>query len=295
MSDPALLAQSRACRVDTHAHVFERGLPLTDGRRYAPDYDATLDTYLQLLNAHGIECAVLVQPSFLGTDNRYLLQALSRDRGCLRGVAVVTPDVSEKELAALHAQGVTGIRLNLIGQALPDLAANSWTPLLERLSELGWHVELHRNAQDLAPMLDRLLEAGVPVVVDHFGRPDPQKGIHDPGFRSLLGYGKTGRVWVKVSGAYRCAAPGSDFVREATDQLAEHFGAGRLMWGSDWPHTQHEQVMNYGRSLSTLLELGLDATAIDAILGTTPASFYGFEQESGKDTASTTTLLQRVS
>lgn len=102
-------------------------------------------------------------------------------------------------------------------------------------------------------------------------------------------------MWVKVSGAYRCAAPGSDFVREATDQLVEHFGAGRLMWGSDWPHTQHEQVMNYGRSLSTLLELGLDATAIDAILGTTPASFYGFEQESGKDTASTTTLLQRVS
>ncbi|MDI7047420.1 amidohydrolase family protein, partial [Escherichia coli] len=78
-----------------------------DGRRYAPDYDATLDTYLQLLNAHGIERAVLVQPSFLGTDNRYLLQALSRDRRRLRGVAVVTPNVSEKELAALHAQGVT--------------------------------------------------------------------------------------------------------------------------------------------------------------------------------------------
>ncbi|MFL9950653.1 amidohydrolase family protein [Paraburkholderia agricolaris] len=295
MSDPALLAQSRGCRVDTHAHVFETGLPLTDGRRYAPDYDATLDTYLQLLNAHGIERAVLVQPSFLGTDNRYLLQALSRDRRRLRGVAVVTPDVSEKDLAALHAQGVTGIRLNLIGQALPDLAASSWPPLLERLSELGWHVELHRNAQDLAPMLDRLLEAGVPVVVDHFGRPDPQKGIRDPGFRSLLGYGKTGRVWIKVSGAYRCAAPGSDFVREATGQLVEHFGAARLMWGSDWPHTQHEQVMNYGKSLSTLLEPGLDATAIDAILCTTPASFYGFEQEAGKGDASTTTLLQRAS
>lgn len=294
MSDPALLAQSCGCRVDTHAHVFEKGLPLTDGRRYAPDYNATLDTYLQLLNAHGIERAVLVQPSFLGTDNRYLLQALSRDRRRLRGVAVVTPDVSEKELAALHAQGVTGIRLNLIGQALPNLAANSWTPLLERLSELGWHVELHRNAQDLAPMLDRLLEAGVPVVVDHFGRPDPQKGVQDPGFRTLLGYGKTGRVWVKVSGAYRCAA-GSDFVREATGQLVEHFGAGRLMWGSDWPHTQHEQMMNYGKSLSTLLEPGLDATATDAILCTTPAAFYGFEQKGGKDAAPTTSLLQRAS
>ncbi|MFL9866036.1 amidohydrolase family protein [Paraburkholderia fungorum] len=299
MSPPALLAQSQSCRVDTHAHVFQRDLPLTDSRRYAPDYDAALDTYLQLLNAHDIGRAVLVQPSFLGTDNRYLLQALSQDRLRLRGVAVVAPDVSEGELTALHARGVTGIRLNLIGQALPDLCAKSWAPLLERVSKLGWHIELHRNAQDLAPMLDRLLETGVPVVVDHFGRPDPGKGIHDPGFGALLGYGKTGRVWVKVSGAYRCAAPGSAFVHEATNLLLEHFGAERLMWGSDWPHTQYEQVMNYGQSLSTLLELGLDAATIETILCTTPASFYGFEQESGSHAASTTTttttLLQRAS
>lgn len=280
MSAPASLAHSRSCRMDTHAHVFQKDLPLTDGRRYAPGYDATLDTYLQLLNTHGIGRAALVQPSFLGTDNRYLLQALSREPHRLRGVAVVAPDVSEEELAGLHAQGVTGIRLNLIGQALPDLRAKPWASLLERLSRLGWHIELHRNAQDLAPMLDRLLETGVPVVVDHFGRPDPEKGVHDPGFKTLLGYGGTGRVWVKVSGAYRCAVPGSAFVREATGQLVEHFGAERLMWGSDWPHTQHERVMNYGQSLSTLLELGLDAAVVDAILCTTPASFYGFEQES---------------
>lgn len=278
MSTPVSLAQSHSCRVDTHAHVFERGLPLTDSRRYAPAYDATLDAYLQLLNTHDIGRAVLVQPSFLGTDNRYLLQALSQDTHRLRGVAVVAPDASEEALAELHRQGVTGIRLNLIEQSLPDLGAKSWTPLLERLSRLGWHVELHRNAQDLAPMLDRLLEAGLPVVVDHFGRPDPEKGIHDPGFKTLLGYGGTGRVWVKVSGAYRCAVPGSGFVHEATSQLVEHFGAERLMWGSDWPHTQYEQVMNYGQSLSTLLELGLDAAMVDAILSTTPALFYGFEQ-----------------
>lgn len=286
MSAPASLAPLQSCRVDTHAHVFQRGLPLTDGRRYAPGYDATLDTYLQLLDAHDIGRAVLVQPSFLGMDNRYLLQALSRDTRRLRGVAVVAPNASEEELAELHGQGITGIRLNLIEQALPDLAAQSWKPLLERLSRLGWHVELHRNALDLPPMLDRLLEAGIPVVVDHFGRPDLEKGIHDPGFKTLLGYGKTGRVWVKVSGAYRCAAPGSGFMREATNQLVEHFGAERLMWGSDWPHTQYEQVMNYGQSLSALVELGLDAAVLDTILCTTPAAFYGFERESGNGCAS---------
>lgn len=295
MSAPASLAQSPSCRVDTHAHVFERGLPLTDDRRYAPGYDATLDTYLQLLNTHDIGRAVLVQPSFLGTDNRYLLQALSRATHRLRGVAVVAPDVSEEALAELHAQGVTGIRLNLIEQALPDLAAKPWASLLERLSRLGWHIELHRNAQDLAPLLDPLMETGVPVVVDHFGRPDPEKGIRDPGFKTLLGYGGTGRVWVKVSGAYRCAVPGSGFVHEATHQLVEHFGAERLMWGSDWPHTQYEQVMNYGQSLSALLELGLDTAVVDAILCTTPASFYGFEQESADRSASATAALRRAS
>ncbi|HYS63502.1 MAG TPA: amidohydrolase family protein [Paraburkholderia sp.] len=296
MNASASVVQSSSRRVDTHAHVFERGLPLADGRRYAPAYDATLDTYLQLLDAHGIGRAVLVQPSFLGTDNRYLLQALSRDTRRLRGVAVVAPDISEKSLTDMHGRGVTGIRLNLIEQALPDLRAKSWTPLLDRLSQLGWHIELHRTARDLAPMLDRLLEAGVPVVVDHLGRPDPDKGIHDPGFKTVLGYGKTGRVWVKVSGAYRCAAPGSSFVREATGRLLEHFGAERLMWGSDWPHTQYEQVTDYGQSLSTLLELGLDAAVVDAMLCTTAQSFYGFEEESGNRVApSVTTALQRAS
>ena len=56
--------------VDTHALVFELGLPLTGDRRYAPAYYATRDDYLPLLNAHLMTHAVLVQPSVLGTDNR---------------------------------------------------------------------------------------------------------------------------------------------------------------------------------------------------------------------------------
>src|SRR2546425_200566 len=65
-----------ASSVDTHAHVFERGLPMPDARRYAPDEDALLGTYLHHLDTHGMAHGELVQPSFLGTDNSYLLQAL---------------------------------------------------------------------------------------------------------------------------------------------------------------------------------------------------------------------------
>ncbi|MBW0451108.1 hypothetical protein EN871_31890 [bacterium M00.F.Ca.ET.228.01.1.1] len=282
--------------VDTHAHVFERGLPLSDGRRYAPAYDATLGTYLALLNAHGMTHAVLVQPSFLGTDNRYLLQALSAQPERLRGVAVVAPDIAAEELAQMHSLGITGIRLNLLEQALPNLGAKSWAALLDSVARLGWHVELHRNAADLAPLIDCLLERDVRVVVDHFGRPDPALGTEDSGFKALLAYGKTGRVWVKVSGAYRCTAPGSRFVADATSQLIEHFGTHRLMWGSDWPHTQYETVTSYGETLCMLLNAGLDANTLNAIVRTTALQFYGFEAESAARNAQTTpgATLQRV-
>jgi predicted TIM-barrel fold metal-dependent hydrolase len=54
-------------------------------RRYAPSYDAPLGDYLGQLLAHGFSHGVLVQPSFLGTDNRYLLSALQTVPGQLRG------------------------------------------------------------------------------------------------------------------------------------------------------------------------------------------------------------------
>jgi len=268
---------------------------LSGERRYAPAYDATLDDYLPLLNAHGMTHAVLVQPSFLGTDNGYLLQALAAQSERLRGVVVVAPDISTSELADMHRRGVTGIRLNLMEQTLPDLGAQPWTSLFDNVARLGWHVELHRNAVDLAPMIDRLLERGVRVVVDHFGRPDPALGTQDRGFKALLGYGSTGSVWVKVSGAYRCAAPGSSFVADATAQLIEHFGAHRLMWGSDWPHTQYEAVTSYGESLSALFDLGLNADELDSIVRKTALSFYGFDTESAAhDASASNAALQRA-
>ncbi len=77
MSTSAALS-TRALRIDTHAHVFARGLPMADVRRYTPAYDVTVEEYLARLDAHGMSHGVLVQPSFLGSDNSYLLQAIAR-------------------------------------------------------------------------------------------------------------------------------------------------------------------------------------------------------------------------
>jgi len=81
------------------------------------------------------------------------------------------------------------------------------------------------------------------LVVDHFGRPNAQKGgLKSPEFEALLRAGE-GRDWyVKVSAPYRC--PGID-VEQAWHLFRLRWGIERLLWGSDWPWTQHETLIDY--------------------------------------------------
>lgn len=267
--------------VDTHAHVFHQGLALADTRRHTPDYDATLAQYLELLDGHGLSHGVLVQPSFLGTDNSHLLQALRAAPARLRGVAVVDPAIDDAGLQALAAAGVVGIRLNLIGLDLPDLAAPAWRHLLERVNAFGWHVEIHVQAARLADIMPALLQAGCRVVVDHFGRPDPAQGIADPGFQYLLRQAGSGRVWVKLSAPYRnwtgpaCVTSG----REAARQLLDAYTQAHLMWGSDWPHTEHRHLASYAAAMQWLDDWIDDPAQRRAVLADTPLRLFQFQGE----------------
>ncbi|GJE52442.1 4-sulfomuconolactone hydrolase [Methylobacterium tardum] len=228
--------------VDAHAHVFRRGLPLAANIRYAPDYDATPEDYLKTLEANGISNAVLVQPSFLGTDNSYLLDALKRYPDRFRGIAVVQPDISPDTLREFASEGIVGVRLNLIGAQNPQFDTGPWPMFLKRLSDLGWQVEIQAEARRWPELLPLLLESGVTIVADHFGKPDPKLDVDDPGFRELLKAGASGRVWVKISGSYR---NGAGLPEAAMPLLRDSFGLDHLVWGSDWPHTQFEKATNY--------------------------------------------------
>ncbi|WFU19683.1 amidohydrolase family protein [Bradyrhizobium sp. CB3481] len=245
--------------IDTHAHVFHRRLRLAPARRYAPDYDAPLHLYLQELDRNGISNGVLVQPSFLGTDNSYLVESLREAGGRLRGIAVVDPATSNEELRALDRVGVVGVRLNLVGKRLPDLVAPEWRAFLKSVKTMGWQVEVQSNASDLAMLAPQLLDEGVAVVLDHYGLPDPKLGVADPGFQSILKLGASRRVWVKISAPYRHGEAGENLARKAYPLLREAYGVDRLLWGSDWPHTQFEATQNYAKNLRFLDNLVSDA------------------------------------
>ncbi|WP_413795433.1 MULTISPECIES: amidohydrolase family protein [unclassified Pseudomonas] len=265
--------------IDGHAHVFSRELELAAVRRYTPDYDATLAQYLSHLHAHGLSHGVLVQPSFLGTDNRYLLAALRQAPEQLRGVVVVERDVSRAELDDMARLGVVGVRLNLMGKALPDFRDAAWSGFLGHIAELDWHVELHANLVDVPGLVAQLLPLGIKLVVDHFARPDARLGLDQPGFAQLMAAGQSGRVWVKVSGIYRLGATAAQnlaFARASLTRLEHSFGPERLVWGSDWPHTQHEADVGFETVMAQLSALECSASRMHALMIQAPRALFGF-------------------
>ncbi len=255
---------------DGHAHVWRQPLAFIPEARHRPDYDAPVEAYLAELDRHGLASGLLIQPSFLGADNSLMLEAVRRFPGRLKAVVMVDPATPDEELNALEVRGAVGVRFNLIGLPLPDFSREPHAGFVKRLAARKWHVELHREARDLPALLPPLLDSGVRIAVDHFGRPDPAALRDDPGFRYLLGVAATNRVWVKISAAYRSG--GDAAARDLTPALLEHFGPQRLIWASDWPHTQHEAAVNY-HSTYALFEAAIpDANIRQAILERAPAA-----------------------
>jgi len=264
--------------VDTHAHVFRQDLPLADGRRYSPDYDATVDEYLAHLDRCGLSHGVLVQPSFLGTDNDYLLQALRRYPERLRGTAVVEPTVSKDELDLLAEAGVVGVRLNLIGKKLENYASAEWQAFFAELAQRDWSVEIQRDMEDLDQVLPPILESGVAVIVDHFGLPNGEIDPVNAHHRMLLSLLPGENIWIKLSATYRSRSTVTQALR-SIERLRDAYGhSDRLLWGSDWPHTRFETQTTYAAQFSLMQTLLPDAAERHRILVTNPCELFHLDR-----------------
>ena len=266
--------QSIAVRaVDAHAHVLKRDLPLDAQRHSAPKRDATIEDYIALLDANGVSHGVLTAPSFYGTDNGLLLASLRKFPDRLRGTAIVDPSITDGALSALSAAGIVGMRLNWVRRdALPDFAGADYRRLFARVAALGWHVEIYLEGAKLAVVLPAVRASGARVVVDHFGSPDPARGVDCPGFRSVLEGVRAGDTWVKLSAPYRLG--GADPQAYVDALLAA--GRGQLVWATDWPFVGFEDAIAYRQCMQWLNDWVPDAPTRRAILADTPARLFGF-------------------
>ena len=229
--------------VDSHFHIFKTAQSVP-GARYTPTYDASFADWQTRAAAVAVTHGVLVQTSFMGTDNRLLLAQLALQPHTLRGVAVVSPNTTIDALRDLHTQGVRGIRLNVAGQSHDIGVWAAASGLWDALLALGWHVELHTDTGRIADVM-AALPLAIPLVLDHFAKP-AVASLHDEtvvAVRRRRGLVKGSNIHVKLSAPYRLNTPEQ---AKALSQLwLAELGPQSLLWGSDWPSTNHETLANY--------------------------------------------------
>jgi predicted TIM-barrel fold metal-dependent hydrolase len=277
---------------DCHVHVF--GDPakyaLFSGRTYTPE-PAPTPELRKLLTTLRLERVIVVHPSVYGTDNSCMLDALTELGNRARGVAVIDAQASDASLDRMAKAGVRGLRLNLstLGVTDPAAARLQFDAVAARAKPRNWHIQFNTSLRMIEALREHLLAATVPVVFDHFGGAAGAGGVEQPGFAALVNLVKSGKAYVKISGAADQVSNRPPDYPEALPLARALVAANpeRVLWGSSWPHpgssggrkntevTPLKQIDD-GQVLNLLPVWVPDGATRKLILVDNPARLYGF-------------------
>lgn len=225
--------------VDAHVHAWippSEAYPWQPLGNLAPEVPWTIEEQVAAMTRVGIDRAILVQMSWYGYDNRYLLDCARRYPGLFGIVGMVdpaSPTVAET-MDHLLAAGVRGFRL--MPRLRPDIPwdhARLWSAANERSAILTLLV-----GPEQAVAIEPLLAAypRVTVVIDHLARPDQETDPDRPLFHRLLELARYPNLYLKVS-AFAAISHQSFPYADVAGLLRQAwaaYGAERLMWGSDY-------------------------------------------------------------
>jgi L-fuconolactonase len=242
--------------IDTHIHLFDPRRP--QGVPWPPQDDRILyrptlpDRYREVTAGLGIVGAIVVECSPWPEDNQWVLDVAARDSivvGTVGNLDSGQADFGER-LEQLHRNPLfRGIRYgNLWGRSLSEgLSRPQFISNLRVLADAGLALDTANPDAPLLAAVVRLTDR-IPtlrVVIDHL----PQLELpREPGARTALQaclqeLGRRPQVYVKVSevlhpiGSHLHYDP--DFYRSRLDEIWGIFGADRLIYGSDWPNSDH--------------------------------------------------------
>jgi 2-pyrone-4,6-dicarboxylate lactonase len=280
LTPPAFPVPSGAC--DSHVHVF--GPPSRYPGVDTPHYTLPDGDLLQLQRmtlALNLTRFVIVQPSYYGTDNSCLLDALAAAGPRARGVAMVNESISEAELEAMHVRGIRALRLDLfLRSGLPTSELIAYIERsVRRTAALGWHVQFYTPGRVIRDLLPFLADLDSDFVVDHMGYMLESDGLTRVDFDRLLKVIARGRGWIKLSAPYRLAKDGNFARLQPLVAAVTAAAPTRVIWGSDWPHIP-DGGRDTGQLLNLLAEWVPDTDARARILVNNPATLFGFEPRS---------------
>ena len=270
---PVLTPPPGSC--DCHVHIIgpQRWYPASPYNEVEME-DSNLEDYQAVQRGLGIQRALIVASGLQQFNYQLLIHTLCRDPLNYRGVAILPPDITDRELAILNDVGVVGARF-YPGIADPD------ETMLRRVHELGWtaHFPLANPAQAAAwrPWIETYPGR---YIIEHSGMPDPAGGIESEHFRQLLAYLDEGRCWMKLSHRFsKLEQPPFEDTLAFNRTLVAH-RPDRMLYGSDYPHPNYWTPMPTEEQILDLLLLWApDAAVRHRILVDNPEEIFGFSPE----------------
>lgn len=251
--------------LDAHIHLYD---PLRPGGVVWPEKSDTMlyrptlpPRYLEHAARLGVVGAIAVECSPLRADNQWLLNLAAGHREIVGVIGDLDPCAAEfrGDLDRLHADPLfLGFRYgNLWGRDLAaDLEKPGFLEGLKALAQAGLTFESANPDARLIAALCRVVEA-VPdlrVVVDHLPHavlPDGAVALQ-AWQTDLQRLAASPHVFVKLSeipvrsDGKLVTAPGA--YKPALDALSEIFGEDKLIFGSDWPNSDH--VASYAETFA---------------------------------------------
>jgi predicted TIM-barrel fold metal-dependent hydrolase len=263
--------------IDTHAHIYsadERTYPTIPKPLRPPGGNATAEDLKQTCQAHGVERACLVQTStYYAFDNRYLCDSAKAHAAWAAGICTLNPDDTHSPGLLLHYArdyNVKGMR------SIPARSGRLDDPGVRALWKAASDGNIVINvlvSRDKCDELDRMLGAfpNLRVVLDHCL--NLKKGAdYEATLADVLRLARHRNLHAKLT----FLATGSDepfpcpAMHQACLKIVEAYGAGRCVWGSDFPNALWTPKVRYGEYLRLFTEvLPFTPSAKEDILGKT--------------------------
>ncbi len=288
MTEPAISFNPRPTKAklklpagscDAHFHVFgpKAEFPFAKGAPYVPA-DAPKEELLAMHEFLGIDRGVIVQSTAHGFDHRAGADLIKAKPGRYVGVALLPITATVDEMKRLHDEGFRGVRFNYVGHLGTPPPIADVIRFAAKLVALKWHLQIHLEAGHIEQLAPQLKNSPVPVMIDHMGRIDAEKGLDQMAFKVLLTLLEDKNIWIKVSGAERASREGEPYAdavpygRKLVDTVGD-----RVVWGTDWPHPNLKAIPDDGVLVDLVSQMADSEAKRKALLVDNPAKFYGFK------------------
>ena len=273
---------------DTHVHIWSADgarYPMGPGRERPVEHDGSAETLIGLLDAAGVQAALLVQTPWLGEDNRYLVDSMRRYPGRFAALGWLEDPLAADAAERLHRQRdedrFHGVRLHLTEARVNEgVLAGGADPLFAAARTLGVPVQFLNRVPTHPTILGIVRRfPDLTIVVDHLGHPMVEEAPEFVSSEPFFELAQHPNVYVKVSNHVISSKAPYPYVdlHDYQRRMIDAFGPARLMWGSNWP--MQPESPTYQQRLDAVRDelpafKALSAADRALILGGTAASIW---------------------